>query len=30
MDAQKAQTVLEALSALYPEARAELHFTNPY
>ena len=30
MDAQKAQTVLEALSALYPEARAELHFSNPY
>ena len=22
--------MLEALSALYPEARAELHFTNPY
>ena len=30
MDAQKAQTVLTALSALYPEARAELHFSNPY
>ena len=30
MDAQKAQKVLAALSALYPEARAELHFSNPY
>ena len=30
MDAQKAQKVLAALSVLYPEARAELHFSNPY
>ena len=30
MDAQKAQKVLAALTALYPEARAELHFSNPY
>ena len=29
MDAQKAQKVLAALTALYPEARAELHFSNP-
>ncbi len=30
MDAQKARRVLDALTALYPEARAELHFSNPY
>lgn len=30
MDALMAQKVLDALEKLYPEARAELHFTNPY
>jgi endonuclease-3 len=30
MDALRAQKVLDALEELYPEARAELHFTNPY
>ena len=30
MDAQQAAQVLDALDALYPEARAELHFSNPF
>lgn len=30
MDALRAEQVLNALEGLYPEAKAELHFTNPY
>ncbi|MBQ6594466.1 MAG: endonuclease III [Clostridia bacterium] len=30
MEQAKVQKVLDGLSALYPEARAELHFTNPF
>lgn len=30
MDAHKAGMVLDALMLLYPEAKAELHFSNPY
>ena len=30
MDASKAEQVLDALNQLYPQARAELHFSNPY
>lgn len=30
MDALMAQKVLDALEGLYPEAKAELNFTNPY
>ena len=30
MDRVRAQQVLDALEGLYPEARAELHFTNPF
>ena len=30
MDAAKAANVFEALRALYPEARAELNFSNPF
>ena len=30
MDKNKAKAVMDALEGLYPEAKAELHFTNPY
>ena len=30
MDAKLADRVLDALEGLYPEAKAELHFSNPY
>ena len=30
MDAQKTERILSALKELYPEAKAELHFSNPY
>jgi len=30
MDAQRAAQVMEALHQLYPEAKPELHFANPY
>ena len=30
MDAKLADRVLDALEVLYPEAKAELHFSNPY
>lgn len=30
MDAKQAERVLDALEGLYPEAKAELHFSNPY
>lgn len=30
MDAKQADRVLDALEVLYPEAKAELHFSNPY
>ena len=30
MDGQRVQNILDALVGLYPEARAELHFSNPY
>ena len=30
MDAKRAAQVMEALQALYPEAKPELHFANPY
>lgn len=30
MDAKQADRVLDALEGLYPEAKAELHFSNPY
>jgi len=30
MDSKKAMAVMKALEALYPEAKAELHFSNPY
>ena len=30
MDAMRVKNILEALKALYPEAQAELHFSNPY
>ena len=30
MDAQRAAQVMEALRQLYPEAKPELHFANPY
>ena len=30
MDAERAAQVMEALRELYPEAKAELHFSNPY
>ncbi len=30
MDSMRVQRTLDALAALYPEARAELQFTNPY
>lgn len=30
MDATQADRVLDALEGLYPEAKAELHFSNPY
>lgn len=30
MDVRRATQVMEALHALYPEARPELHFRNPY
>lgn len=30
MDRVRAQQVLDALEGLYPEAQAELHFTNPF
>jgi len=30
MDAVQVEKILEALETLYPEARAELHFSNPY
>ena len=30
MDRQQANQVLDALAVLYPEAAAELHFSNPY
>lgn len=30
MDARQADRVLDALEGLYPEAKAELHFSNPY
>ena len=30
MDAQKAARVMDELAKLYPEARPELHFSNPF
>ena len=30
MDAERAAQVMEALRELYPEAKAELHFSNPF
>jgi len=30
VDAQKTERILSALKELYPEAKAELHFSNPY
>lgn len=30
MDAVKIRSILDALMSLYPEAQAELHFSNPY
>ncbi|MBO4298159.1 MAG: endonuclease III [Clostridia bacterium] len=30
MDSNKAKAVMDALEKLYPEARAELHFRNPF
>lgn len=30
MNAEQVRQTLDALEGLYPEARAELHFTNPY
>ena len=30
MDAQRAALVMEELRKLYPEAKPELHFANPY
>lgn len=30
MDREQANRILDALAALYPEAAAELHFSNPY
>ncbi len=30
MDKNRAKAIMEALEALYPEAKAELHFRNPY
>lgn len=30
MDAKQADRVLDALEGLYPEAKAELHFSNPF
>ena len=30
MDRQRADQILDALALLYPEAAAELHFSNPY
>lgn len=30
MDRERAMLILDALEALYPEAAAELHFTNPF
>ena len=30
MDKEKAKAVMDALEGLYPEAKAELHFSNPF
>ena len=30
MDAARASAVMAALQTLYPEAKPELHFANPY
>ena len=30
MNAEQVKRVLDALEGLYPEAKAELHFTNPF
>ena len=30
MDRQRVEQILDALEVLYPEARAELHFSNPF